>query len=245
MLHQHTLTTLKTLKLPGMAAALEEQHIQPVTQSLSFDDRFGLIVDREVSHRDNLKLGRLLKGARLKHNACVEDIDYRSGRGLDKSVMASLIGCEWIRQAQNLILTGFTGCGKTWLACALGNQACRQGMSVLYVRTSRLLEEMKLAHADGSFRKRLMQMAKFDLLVLDDFGVATLTQSERQDLLEVIDDRTTKSTIITSQIPVKAWHDVIGKPTLADAILDRIVHRAHDIKLTGETMRKPKKLDPT
>ena len=187
----------------------------------------------------------MLTGARLKHNACVEDIDYRASRGLDKSVMASLIGGEWIRQAQNLILTGLTGCGKTWLACALGNQACRQGMSVLYVRASRLLEEMKLAHADGSFRKRLIQMAKLDLLVLDDFGVATLTQSERQDLLEIIDDRTTKSTIITSQIPVKAWHDVIGEPTLADAILDRIVHRAHVIKLTGETMRKTKKLDPT
>lgn len=244
MLHQHTLTTLttlKTLKLPGMAAAFEEQLIQPVTQSLSFNDRFELIVDRESSHRDNQRLGRLLKGARLKHNACVEDIDYRSGRGLDKSVMASLIDCAWVRQAQNLILTGFTGCGKTWLACALGNQACRQGMSVLYIRTSRLLEELKLAHGDGSFRKRLMQIARIELLILDDFGVATLNQSERQDLLELIDDRTTKSTIITSQIPVKAWHDVIGEPTLADAILDRIVHRAHTIKLTGETMRKPKK----
>ncbi len=241
MLHQHTLTTLKTLKLPGMAAAFEEQIIQPATQSLSFNDRFGLIVDRETSHRDNQRLGRLLKSARLKHNACVEDIDYRAGRGLDKAVMASLIDCEWIRQAQNLILTGLTGCGKTWLACALGNQACRQGMSVLYVRTSRLLEEMKLAHADGSFRKRLMQIARIDLLILDDWGVATLTQSERQDLLELIDDRTRKSTIITSQIPVKAWHDVIGEPTLADAILDRIVHRAHTIKLTGESMRKPKK----
>ena len=241
MLHQHTPNTLKTLKLPGMAAAFEEQLIQPATQSLSFNDRFGLIVDRESSHRDNQRLGRLLKGARFKHNACVEDIDYRSGRGLDKTVMANLIDCGWIKQAQNLILTGSTGCGKTWLACALGNQACRLGMSVLYVRTSRLLEEMKLAHADGSFRKRLMQIAKFELLVLDDFGVATLTQSERQDLLELIDDRTTKSTIITSQIPVNAWHDVIGEPTLADAILDRIVHRAHTIKLTGETMRKPKK----
>ena len=135
MLHQHTLTTLKMLKLPGMAAAFEEQLIQPVTQSLSFNDRFGLIVDREASNRDNQRLGRLLKNARLKHNACVEDIDYRSGRGLDKSVMANLIDGDWIRQAQNLILTGATGCGKTWLACALGNQACRQGMSVLYVRT--------------------------------------------------------------------------------------------------------------
>jgi DNA replication protein DnaC len=240
MLHQHTLTTLKNLKLPGMAAAFEEQLIQPVTQSLSFNDRFGLIVDRETSHRDNQRLGRLLKNARLKHSACVEDIDYRSGRGLDKAVMANLIDGDWIRQAQNVILTGATGCGKTWLACALGNQACRQGMSVLYVRTSRLLEEMKLAHADGSFRKRLMQIAKIDLLVLDDFGVSTLSPSERQDLLELIDDRTKRSTLLTSQIPVKAWHEVIGEPTLADAILDRIVHRAHTIDLTGDSMRKTK-----
>ena len=241
MLHQHTLNTLKTLKLPGMAAAFEEQLIQPVTQSLSFNDRFGLIVGRETSHRDNQRLGRLLKNARLKHSACVEDIDYRSGRGLDKAVMANLIDGDWILQAQNLILTGATGCGKTWLACALGNQACRQGMSVLYVRTSRLLEEMKLAHADGSFRKRLMQIAKIDLLVLDDFGVATLTPSERQDMLELIDDRTKRSTLITSQIPVKVWHEVIGEPTLADAILDRIVHRAHTIDLTGDSKRKTKK----
>ena len=183
----------------------------------------------------------MLKNARLKHNACVEDIDYRSGRGLDKAVTASLIGCDWIRQAQNLILTGATGCGKTWLACALGNQVCRQGMSVLYVRTSRFLEEMKLAHSDGSFRKRLMQIAKVDMLILDDWGLSSLTQSERQDLLELIDDRTKKSTLITSQIPVKAWHEVIGEPTLADAILDRIVHRAHTIELTGESMRKTKK----
>lgn len=241
MLQQHTLTTLNTLKLLGMAAAFEEQLIQPATQSLSFNDRFGLIVDREANHRDNQRLGRLLKNARLKHNACVEDIDYRSGRGLDKAVMVNLIDGGWIRQTQNLILTGATGCGKTWLACALGNQACRQGMSVLYVRTSRLLEEIKLAHADGSFRKRLMQIAKIDLLILDDFGVATLAPSERQDMLELIDDRTKRSTLITSQIPVKAWHEVIGEPTLADAILDRIVHRAHTIELTGDSMRKTKK----
>ena len=241
MLHQHTLTTLKTLKLPGMAAAFEEQLPQPITQSLSFTDRFGLIVDREASHRDNQRLERLLKSARLKHPACVEDIDYRSGRKLDKAIMASLVDCDWIRQAQNLIMTGATGCGKTWLACALGNQACRQGLSVLYTRTSRLMEEMKLAHADGSFRKRLSQMAKADLLILDDWGLSTMTQSERQDMLELIDDRTRKSTLITSQIPVKAWHEVIGEPTLADAILDRIVHRAHTIELTGESMRKRKK----
>ena len=245
MLHQHTLNTLKTLKLPGMAVAFEEQLIQPVTQSLSFNDRFGLIVDREISYRDNQRLGRLLKNARLKHHACEEDIDYRAGRGLDKAVMASLISSEWIRKAQNLILTGATGCGKTWIACALGNQACRQGLSVLYTRTSRLMEEMKLAHADGSFRKRLSQIAKVDLLILDDWGLSTMTQSERQDLLELIDDRTRKSTLITSQIPVKAWHEVIGEPTLADAILDRIVHRAHMIEMTGESMRKTKKLDAT
>lgn len=241
MLHQHTLTTLKALKLPGMAVAFEEQLIQPVTQSLAFNDRFGLIVDREVSHRDNQRLGRLLKNARLKHSACVEDIDYRAGRGLDRAVMSSLIGGDWIRQTQNLILTGATGCGKTWIACALGHQACRQGLSVLYTRTSRLMEEMKLAHADGSFRKRLAQIARMDLLILDDWGLSTMTASERQDLLELIDDRTRKSTLITSQIPVNAWHEVIGEPTLADAILDRIVHRAHTIEMTGDSMRKTKK----
>ena len=241
MLHQHTLTTLKALKLPGMAVAFEEQLIQPVTQSLAFNDRFGLIVDREVSHRDNQRLGRLLKNARLKHSACAEDIDYRAGRGLDRAVMSSLIGGDWIRQTQNLILTGATGCGKTWIACALGHQACRQGLSVLYTRTSRLMEEMKLAHADGSFRKRLAQIARMDLLILDDWGLSTMTAAERQDLLELIDDRTRKSTLITSQIPVNAWHEVIGEPTLADAILDRIVHRAHTIEMTGDSMRKTKK----
>lgn len=241
MLHQNTLITLKTLKLSGMAAAFAEQLIQPVTQSLSFDDRFGLIVDREISHRDNQRLGRLLKNARLKHNACVEDIDYRSERGLDKAIMAKLIDGDWVRQAQNLILTGATGCGKTWLACALGNQACRQGLSVLYVRTSRFLEEMKLSHSDGSFRKRLTSIAKVDMLILDDWGLSTLTQSERQDVLELIDDRTKKATLITSQLPVKAWHEVIGEPTLADAILDRIIHRAHTIELSGESMRKTKR----
>jgi len=244
-MHQHTLNTLKLLKLPGMAVAFEEQLIQPATQALSFNDRFGLIVDREISYRDNQRLGRLLKNARLKHQACTEDIDYRAGRGLDKAVMASLIGGDWIRQAQNLILTGATGCGKTWIACAMGNQACRQGLSVLYTRTSRLMEEMRLAHAEGSFRKRLSQIAKVDLLILDDWGLSTMTQSERQDLLELIDDRTRKSTLITSQIPVRAWHEVIGEPTLADAILDRIVHRAHMIEMTGESMRKTKKLDAT
>lgn len=241
MLHKQTLTTLKPLKLPGMAMAFEEQLIQPVTQSLSFDDRFGLIVDREATYRDNQKLGQLLKNARLKHNACVEDIDYRAGRGLDKSVMANLIGCGWIVQSQNVTLTGATGCGKTWLACALGHQACRQGLSVLYTRTSRLMEEMKLAHADGSFRKRLAQIAKVDLLILHDWGLSTMTPSERQDLLEIIDDRTRRATLITSQIPVKSWHEVIGEPTLADAIFDRIVHRAHTIELIGESMRKSKK----
>ena len=241
MLHQRTLTTLKNLKLPGMAAAFEEQLSQSASHSLAFDDRFGLIVDREASHRDNQRLGRLLKNARLKHPACVEEIDYRPGRGLDKAVMANLIGCEWIRQAQNLILTGATGCGKTWLACALAHQACRQGLSALYTRTSRLMEEMKLAHADGSFRRRLSQIAKVDLLILDDWGLSTMTPSERPDLLELIDDRTRKSTLITSQIPIHAWHDVIGEPTLADAILDRIVHRAHPIEMTGDSMRKTKK----
>ena len=239
MLIQQTLDTLSRLKLTGMAAALSEQRTNAAVQSLSFEDRIGLIVDREALHRENRRLTRLLKTAQLKQKACIEDIDYAARRGLDKSQVAHLAGGDWIRFHQNLILTGPTGCGKTWIACALGNQACRQGLSVLYVRVPRLFDELKVAHADGSFRKRLAAFAKTDLLILDDWGLAPLVQRERNDLLEMIDDRAnTRSTIITSQLPVEHWHEYIGEPTLADAILDRVMHSAHKIQLQGDSMRK-------
>lgn len=240
MLIQHTLTQLKSLKLDGMARALEEQQIMPASQELAFEDRLGLLVGREIVWRDNRRLERLLRQAKLKQSqACMEDIDYRGSRGLDKRLMATLAGCDWIRSSQNILLTGPTGGGKTWLACALGNQACRQGFSVMYVRVPRLVEQMRIAHGDGSFGKLLAQMARIDVLLLDDWGLTPLQSSERHDLLEVVDDRVnTRSTIITSQLPVDHWHAWLNDPTLADAILDRLVHASHRIALKGESRRK-------
>ena len=181
--------------------------------------------------------------AKLKSSqACIEDIRYGGGRQLDKSQMAHLSSCQWIRQHQNLVLTGATGCGKTWLACAFGNAACRQGLSVAYVLTPRLFEELRIAHGDGSFGKRLAALAKTDLIILDDWGLAPLNQGERNDLLEVLDDRVgTRSTLITSQLPTEHWHAYLNDPTLADAILDRVLHAAHKVVLTGESLCKPKK----
>ena len=240
MLNHHTLQLLTQLKLDGMARAFEEQSSQTHAASLSFEERFGLLVDREFTHRDTKRVDRLLKQAKLKvSGACVEDIDYRTGRGLDKRAMASLSTCDWIRHAHSVLITGVTGCGKTWLACAFGQLACRQGFSVLYVRLPRLFEELRIAHGDGSFTRKLAALARTDVLLLDDWGVNPLTQPERADLLEILDDRVaTRSTIITSQLPVEHWHEYLADPTLADAILDRIVHQSHKLKLKGESLRK-------
>ena len=240
MLLQHTMTQLKSLKLDGMARALDEQQLMPSSQELTFEDRLTLLVEREVLWRDNKRLERLLRQAKLKQpQACMEDVDYRGSRNLDKRLMQTLAGCDWIRRSQNILLTGKTGVGKSWLACALGNQACRQGFSVMYVRVPRLLEQLRIAHGDGSFGKLLAQLARVDVLLLDDWGLTPLQSSERHDLLEVVDDRVnTRSTIITSQIPVKQWHAWLNDPTLADAILDRLVHASHRIALEGESRRK-------
>lgn len=246
MLMEQTLNTLNALRLPGMAAGLKEQQTNAAHTSLSFDERLALLVDRERIYRENRRVRRLLREAKLKSSqACVEDIRYGGGRVLDKALMAQLASCQWIRQHQNLVLTGATGCGKTWLACALGNAACRQGLSVAYLRTPRLFEELRLAHGDGSFGKRLSALAKTDLILLDDWAIAPLSQPERNDLLEVLDDRVgTRSTLITSQLPPDHWHAWLNDPTLADAILDRVLHAAHRIALTGESLRKPEKLTP-
>lgn len=240
MLMEHTLQTLKTLRLPGMLAAFEEQQASSAAASLSFDERFAMLVDREQTWRENRRVARLLREARLKSGqACLEDVRYGAGRKLDRAMVAQLGSCQWIRAHQNLILTGATGCGKTWLACALGNAACRQGLSVVYVRTPRLFEELRIAHGDGSFGRRLAALAKTDLLILDDWGLAPLNQSERNDLLEILDDRVgTRSTLITSQLPVEHWHAYLNDPTLADAILDRVIHAAHKLTLAGESLRK-------
>jgi DNA replication protein DnaC len=238
MLSNQTIRTLRDLKLYGMADALEQQLTNPDTYDLEFEERLGLLVDCELAARDTRRLQRLLTAARLRQDACVEDINYRHKRGLDKRQMQQLARCDWIRAANNLLVTGATGTGKTWLTCAISNAACRQGLSVLYVRCGRLLEELRIAHATGGFARRLGQLARVDLLVLDDWGLQKLASSERNDLLEVLEDRSGKrSTAVTSQVPVESWHEVVGSPTLADAILDRLLSNAHRLKLTGETLR--------
>ena len=240
MLIQPTLDTLNRLKLHGMALALSEQLTQSAAQALCFEERFGLLIDREVVHRENRRLTRLLQVAALKQRACIEDVDFRSRRGLDRSQLASLASGDWIRSGQNLIIHGATGCGKTFLGCAIAHQACRQGLSALYLRAPRLFEELSLCHADGSFRKRLAAIAKVALVMIDDFAISPIGPRERNDLLELLDDRVGgRSSLITSQLPIEHWHDYIGDPTLADAILDRLLHNAHKIHLeVGESMRK-------
>ncbi len=242
MLTNPTLETLKTLKLQGMLEALEEQQQTPSIQSLSFEERIAMLVDRERLHRDNQRRTRLLRGARLKvAEASLEDINYKVARGLDKRQITTLSTGEWIRRAQNLLITGATGAGKTWIACALAQQTCRQGHSVLYYRAPRLIEELRIAHGDGSYIKFLKTLSKASLIVLDDWGLTALSAQDRADLLEILDDRVnTGSTLIASQLPVDTWHAYLGEPTLADAILDRLVHHSHriELKVPGESMRK-------
>ncbi len=236
---QLTLQKLQTLKLNGMADALRHQLDQPEVQTLSFDERLTLLVDQESLFRENRRLARLLKEARLRLAACPEDIDYRHPRGLNRDQVTSLLTCDWIRKHQNLALSGPTGAGKTWMACAFGNQACRQGLTVRYMRLPRLFESLRIARGDGSYSRLMNQLAKTTLLILDDWGIQTPTPPQRNDLLEVIEDRYAKqSTLIASQLPVEHWHDHLGEATLADAILDRLLHNAHRIQLTGDSMRK-------
>ncbi|MGI9305242.1 MAG: IS21-like element helper ATPase IstB [Gammaproteobacteria bacterium] len=240
MLNTQTLNTLRSLKLTGMAQALEQQQAQPATHDeLGFEERLALLVDREALYRNNNKITRLLKAARLKLQACPEDIDYRHPRGLNKSQFADLLSSHWIHQHHNVLITGPTGCGKTYLGCVLATQACRHGLSVRYFRTSRLLEALSIAHGDGRFSKLIQQLAKTDLLLLDDWGLEKMTLGQRNDLLEIMEDRHgLRSTLITSQLPLKQWHHTIGDATLADAILDRLLHNSHKINLKGESMRK-------
>jgi len=246
MLIHPTLDKLQAMKLTGMQRALIHQMDMPGPEALSFDERFGMLVDAEYTERENRRMASRLKRARLRQTATVEDIDYRHPRGLDKSLMRSLAGCDWVQKRHNLIITGPTGAGKSYLACALGNQACRQGYRVQYFRAARLFTELAIARADGRYEKLLRALAKSQLLVLDDWATAPLTDEQRRDLFEVIEDRyDCGSTLIAAQMPAKHWHEIIGEPTLADAILDRLVHNAYTITLKGESMRKKRTGDLT
>lgn len=242
MLNEPTNEKLYELRLSAMANAWTAQQKDPGMSQLSFDERFALLVDAEHRARDNRRLTRLLKDAELRiASACVEDVETSPARGLDKALVRQLGGCSWISEHNNVLITGPTGVGKSYLASALGQAACRKGLRVLYRRVPRLLEQLALARADGSYARLLGKLAKADLLVLDDLGLGSPKESERHDLLEVMEDRYGKlSTVITSQLPIVKWHEWIGDPTLADAILDRLVHNAYKLDLRGNSRRKEK-----
>lgn len=241
MLTEPTMEKLEALRLSGMARAFAEQRETAEIDSLGFEERLGLLVDRELTERENRRLASRLARARLRQAAVLEDLDYRTPRGLDKGTMATLASGRWILDHHNVLVTGPTGVGKSWVACALAHQACRQGHRVLYQRVPRLFQDLALGRADGRYRKLMAQLARCDLLVLDDWGLAALAPEQRHDILEILEDRHgVRSTMVTSQVPVEQWHDLIGEPTLADAILDRLVHTAYRIKLKGDSMRKTK-----
>jgi len=239
MLLEQTIEKMNAMKLFGMRDAMAEQTELSSYDSLSFEERIGMLIDREWIDRENRKLERRMKAAKLKIPASMEDIDYRASRGLDSSLMRSLADCRWVTSHSTVLIVGPTGTGKTYLSCALADQALRKGYSVLYFRAPRLFSALLMARADGSWPRFLAKLEKADVIVVDDWGLAPLTDGERRQFLEVLEDRHgSKATIMASQLPVASWHDVIGEPTVADAILDRLVHNAHRIELKGASMRK-------
>lgn len=241
MLTHPTIERLVSLKLTGMARALQEQMHMPEIDSLSFEERLGLLVDRELTDRENRRLKDRLSKAKLRQNAAIEDIDYRHSRGLDRALFTRLASVTWIGKHQNVLIIGPTGCGKTFVACALAQKACREGYGALYTRMPRLFHDLHIAKADGRYGRLLTGLARTELLVFDDWGLSRLTDEQRHDLLEILEDRHgLRSTIVASQFPVDTWHEMIGEPTLADAILDRLIHNAHKINLKGDSMRRRK-----
>lgn len=240
MLAHPTLDQLKTLKLDGMAKAFAELEARDGIADLSHAEWLGLLIDRETANRETKRFESRMRTARLRHvGASPEDVDYRARRGLEKALFQELLTGKWIADKRNLIITGPCGTGKTWLACALAQAACRDGTTVLYRRLSRLFDELELAHGDGRFPRLFRSLTKTQLLILDDWGPDRLTASQRRDLMEIVEDRYgMASTLITSQLPLNTWHDVIGEPTFADAILDRIVHNAYRLELSGQSLRK-------
>jgi DNA replication protein DnaC len=241
MLVHPTIEKLESLRLAGMAVGLRKQMQMDDIVQMSFEERLGLLIDREAALRETRRLATRLRKAKLRQDACIEDVDFREQRNLDKSVIVRLAQCLWIKNHENLIISGPTGVGKSYLACALAQKACREGYTAVYLRTSRLFEDLGLAKGDGRYIKLLASFAKTDLLVLDDFGLVRLNQEQRHDLLEILEDRHgLRSTLVTSQLPLENWHEQIGDPTLADAILDRLIHNAHKIQLKAGSMRKKK-----
>jgi len=241
MMLEATVQKLHELRLDQMAAGVREQQATPALYAeLSFEERLGLLVDRECTSRENRKLANLLKKAKLRYpGACLEEIDFRTPRGLHKDVLLTLARNAWIAGRQNVILIGPTGVGKTFVACALGNSACRAGISTWYTRLPRLLQELAIARADGSYGKLLTWLSRISVLIIDDWGLAPLADRERRDLLEVLEDRhEVSSTIISSQLPIEQWHEIIANPTVADAVCDRLLHNSHKLILKGESMRK-------
>jgi DNA replication protein DnaC len=240
MLNEPTLDKLRAMRLGAFADAWQEQQKNPELASLVFDERLAMLVDAEWLDRWNKRLARNLREARLRiHDACIEEIDYAANRKLDKAVIRGLTSCNWVRENQNVVITGKTGTGKSYLACALAQQACRKGYRSLYRRVPRLFEEILLARAEGSYPRWLAKLARIDILILDDWGLAPLREGDRLDLLEIMEDRYgNRSTILTSQLPVSKWHDQVGDPTIADAFCDRLLHNAHRIALSGPSRRK-------
>ncbi|MBA2665671.1 MAG: ATP-binding protein [Trueperaceae bacterium] len=241
MLTHPTLEKLKTLQLRGMSAALEDQLRTPEIESLTFEERLGLLIDREETTRADRRVKTRLTHAKLRESASLEDIDHHARRNLDKSLLLDLASCTWIAKHHNLVITGATGVGKTYIACALAQQACRHGYKALYTRLPRLLHDLEITKGDGRYRQQLAALQRHDLLLIDDWGTMPLTDGNRRDLLEILDDRyQNRSTLITSQLPKDTWHDYLADPTLADAILDRFIHNAHTLDLRGDSMRKTK-----
>lgn len=241
MLTNPTMNKLVALSLTGMAAALKEQLERAEYGALAFEDRLGLLVDREATERENRRLERNLRAAKLRTSACIEDLDLHHPRGLDRSVILALADAQWVKAHQNVLIVGATGTGKTFIACAIAHAALRRGHTALYLRAPRMLTDLAIARADGRLPKVLASWARIDVLVVDDLALQPLTAPQAADLLEVIEDRAQRrSTIVTSQLPVSGWHDSLGEATVADAILDRLVHNAHRLELRGDSLRRPR-----